>query len=55
MQEIPNIKGISDSRRFDEYKVVHPEAVPLSYFPKMRRAWGSTLDEIIMPLNDELK
>lgn len=55
MQEIPNIKGISDSRRFDEYKVVHPEAVPLSYFPKMRRAWGSTLDEIIMPLNEELK
>lgn len=55
METIPNIKGISDSRRFDEYKKTHTDAVPLSYFPKMRRAWWSRLDEIIVPLNDELK
>src|SRR5690606_1197429 len=55
MKQIPNIKGISDSRRFEEYKAVHPEAIPLSYFPKMRRAWGDMLDEIIMPLNEELR
>ena len=55
MNKAPNLKGISDSRRFEEYQSVHPEAVPLSYFPKMRRAWRDMLDEIIMSLNDELK
>lgn len=55
MDDIPNIKGISDSRRFEEYKATHPEAVPLSYFPKMRRSWGQMLDEFITPLNDELR
>lgn len=54
-EEIPNIKGISDSRRFDEYKENHPEAVPFHYFPKMRRAWGTLLDSTIIDLNDELK
>ncbi len=54
-EEIPNIKGISDSRRFNEYKENHPEAVPLHYFPKMRKAWGTLLDSTIIDLNDELK
>lgn len=53
--DIPNIKGISDSRRFDEYKENHPEAVPLHYIPKMRKAWGTLLDQTIVYLNDELK
>lgn len=54
-EEIPNIKGISDSRRFDEYKTDHPDARPFQYIPKMREAWGTLLESTIIDLNDELK
>lgn len=55
MNDIPNIKGISDSRRFEEYKKLHPGTAPLSYIRKIKRAWVSLLDEVILRINDELR
>lgn len=52
---IPNIRGIINSKQFDKYKVVHPDAKPLKYGPEMKRQWRKALDEVIVPLNDELK
>ncbi|AFI30685.1 MULTISPECIES: type I restriction endonuclease subunit R [unclassified Bacillus (in: firmicutes)] len=52
---IPNIGGIINSKQFDKYKAVHPEAKPLKYGPELKRQWRKTLDEVIVPLNDELR
>lgn len=52
---IPNIGGIINSKQFDKYKTVHPDAKPLKYGPEMKRQWRKTLDEIIVPLDDELR
>ncbi|GEK35697.1 hypothetical protein [Kurthia sibirica] len=38
-----------------EYKTVHPEAKPLKYGPEMKRQWRITLDEQVIPLDDELR
>jgi type I restriction enzyme R subunit len=54
-EPIPNIGGIIDSKQFDKFKAVHPDAKPLKYGPEMKRQWRKTLDEVIVPLNDELK
>lgn len=35
--DIPNISGILDSKRFDKYKEVHPTAKPLKYGRQMKR------------------
>ncbi|MCU4948667.1 HsdR family type I site-specific deoxyribonuclease [Bacillus cereus] len=52
---IPNISRIINSKQFDKYKVVHPDAKPLKYGPEMKRQWRKVLDEVIIPLNDELR
>lgn len=52
---IPNIGGIINSKQFDKYKAVHPDAKPLKYGPEMKRQWRKTLDEVIIPLDDELR
>ncbi|PHE31220.1 type I restriction endonuclease subunit R [Bacillus toyonensis] len=52
---IPNISRIINSKQFDKYKVVHPDAKPLKYGPEMKRQWRKALDEVIIPLNDELR
>ncbi|MGG3480017.1 HsdR family type I site-specific deoxyribonuclease [Peribacillus frigoritolerans] len=52
---IPNIGGIIDSKQFDQYKAIHPDAKPLKYGPEMKRAWRKALDEVIVPLDDELR
>ncbi|MEK3984257.1 HsdR family type I site-specific deoxyribonuclease [Paenibacillus sp. FSL K6-3166] len=54
-EPIPNIGGIYDSKQFERYKAVHPDAKPLKYGPEMKRQWRKTLDEVIIPLNEELK
>lgn len=54
-EPIPNIGGIINSKQFDKYKAVHPNAKPLKYGPEMKRQWRKTLDETIVPLNDELR
>lgn len=52
---IPNIGRIINSKQFDEYKAAHPDAKPLKYGPEMKRQWRKILDEVIVPLNDELR
>lgn len=52
---IPNIGNIIDSKQFDQYKAIHPDAKPLKYGPEMKRAWRKLLDEVIVPLDDELR
>lgn len=52
---IPNIGGIINSKQFDQYKAVHPGAKPLKYGPEMKRQWRKTLDEVIVPLDEELR
>ncbi len=54
-EDIPNMKGINDSRNYDAYKEKHPDIIPLHYFPKMSRAWGTLLDSTIVDLSDEMK
>lgn len=54
-EPIPNIGGIINSKQFDKYKAVHPNAKPLKYGPEMKRQWRKTLDEVIVPLDDELR
>ncbi|WP_273836287.1 type I restriction endonuclease subunit R [Guptibacillus sedimenti] len=52
---IPNIGGIINSKQFDKYKAVHPDAKPLKYGPEMKRQWRKLLDDVIVPLKDELR
>ncbi|AIQ13837.1 type I restriction endonuclease subunit R [Paenibacillus durus] len=54
-EPIPNIGGIIDSKQFDKFKAVHPDVKPLKYGPEMKRQWRKTLDEVIVPLKDELR
>lgn len=52
---IPNIGGVIDSKDYEGYKTVHPEAKPFKYAQIMKRDWRKVLDEIIVPLDDELR
>jgi len=52
---IPNISDIINSRNFDKYKEVNPDARPLKYGPEMKRQWRIVLDEVIVPLRGELR
>ncbi|MFC2947655.1 type I restriction endonuclease subunit R [Virgibacillus sediminis] len=52
---IPNIGGILNSKQFDKYKAVNLDAKPLKYGPEMKRQWRKMLDEVIIPLDDELR
>lgn len=54
-EPIPNIRGILDSKEFDKYKAANPDAKPLKYGPEMKRQWTKLLNEVIVPLGDELR
>ena len=54
-QPIPNIRGILESKQFAEYKKANPGVSPLKYGPEMKRQWTQLLDEVIVPLGDELR
>ncbi len=54
-EPIPNIGGIQNSKQFDKFKAKHPNAKPFKYGPEMKRQWRKTLDEVIVPLSDELR
>ena len=55
MEPIPNVGEIIDSRDFDKFKAVNPDAKPFKYGPEMKRQWRKILDEVIVPLDDELR
>lgn len=53
--QIPNKKGIIESKNFEGYKLLHPDAKPFKYPQEMKRAWRGVLDEELIPLEDELR
>ena len=55
MNPIPNMGDIISSKDFESYKATHPEAKPFKYPQQMKRAWRQTLDEYLVPLEDELR
>ncbi|WP_163582056.1 hypothetical protein [Gracilibacillus saliphilus] len=42
-------------RRADTLKAVNPDAKQLKYGPEMKRQWRIVLDQVIVPLDDELR
>lgn len=52
---IPNIKGVIESKNFEGYKALNPDAKPFKYPQAMKRAWREVLDEELIPLEDELR
>lgn len=54
-EPIPNIGNIISNACFDKYKMLHPEVKKLKYNPEIKRQWKRVLDEIIVPLDDELR
>lgn len=52
---IPNIGGIIDSKNYESYKGINPEAKPFKYPQDIKRAWRKVLDEIVVPLDNELR
>ena len=55
MDPIPNIGSIIDSLNFDEYKALNPNTKKFQYGPEMKREWRKVLDEVVMPLENELR
>ncbi|MFS6999183.1 type I restriction endonuclease subunit S [Carnobacterium maltaromaticum] len=54
-ERIPNMKAIIESKKYENYKEIHPEAKPFSYAQAIKREWREVLDEVIIPLDDELR
>lgn len=52
---IPNIGRIISSNNFEKYKEANPGAMKLKYGPGLKRQWRILLDEVIIPLRQELK
>lgn len=38
-EPIPDIGGVINSKQFDQYKAVNPDAKPLKYGLKLKRRW----------------
>ena len=55
MNPIPNIGSIIDSLNFEEYKVLNPNTKKFQYGPEMKRKWRKVLDEVVVPLDGELR
>lgn len=53
--QIPNLKRIISSQNYEGYKKVHPDAKPFKYAQLIKRAWHEVLDELVIPLDDELR
>ncbi|MFC6464891.1 type I restriction endonuclease subunit R [Marinilactibacillus sp. GCM10026970] len=52
---IPNMGGIINSKDYDKYKLSNPEAKPFKYAQAVKRSWRLVLDEVIVPLDNELR
>ncbi|SFX73933.1 type I restriction enzyme, R subunit [Thermoactinomyces sp. DSM 45891] len=53
--EIPHIRKVIESTEFHKYKAIHPDANQWNYGPKLKRQWKKLLDEVYVPLDDELR
>ena len=54
-ESVPNIGSIIDSKDYESYKAVNTEAKPFKYAQAMKREWRTVLDEVIVPLDNELR
>lgn len=54
-KELPNMNAISKSRDFKKYKSIHPEANAFAARSELSKEWKEVLDEIIVPLKNELR
>ncbi|KRN56752.1 type I restriction endonuclease subunit R [Carnobacterium divergens] len=54
-ERIPNMKAIIESKKYESYKEIHPEGKPFSYAQAIKREWREVLDEVIIPLDNELR
>lgn len=54
-EPVPNIGSIIDSKDYESYKAVNPDAKPFKYAQAMKREWKNILDEVIVPLDNELR
>ncbi|MBR2078103.1 MAG: type I restriction endonuclease subunit R, partial [Exiguobacterium sp.] len=52
---IPHIGRIISSNNFEKYKEANPGAIKLKYGPGLKRQWRMLLDEVVIPLGQELK
>lgn len=52
---IPNIGNIIESKDYESYKAVHPEAKTFKYARAMKRGWEKVLNDEVVPLEDELR
>ena len=52
---IPHIGRIISSNNFEKYKEANPGAIKLKYGPGLKRQWRMLLDEVVIPLRQELK
>ena len=52
---IPHIGRIISSNNFEKYKEANPGAMKLKYGPGLKRQWRMLLDEVVIPLGQELK
>ena len=55
MEYIPNIKGIIESRDFDDYKKMNPESKKFKYPQEMKRNWKVLLENELIFLEKELR
>lgn len=55
MDPIPNMGNIIDSKDYESYKVNNPKARPFKYAQDIKRFWRERLDEVVIPLENELK
>lgn len=55
MNPVPNLRGIINNSRFDEYVILNPGINKLKYISKVKENWSSLLDTTIAPLENELR
>jgi type I restriction enzyme, R subunit len=54
-EAMPNIRSIINSASFEDYAASNADAKRLKYTPEMKRQWKSLLNELIIPIDTELK
>lgn len=55
MDFVPNIKGIIESKDFDNYKKMNPGSQIFKYSQEMKRNWQALLENKLLFLEKELR
>ncbi|TDM05174.1 type I restriction endonuclease subunit R [Macrococcus lamae] len=54
-EEIPNMGNVMEKIDFTSYKKEHPDMNPFKYRQMMKKKWNETLNEELIPLENELR